>query len=72
MARRLDLTMGTLGLTAVLAACGPDADSPTGPVPPPSATAPTMAASTTASLTGEGWESLWIGMTRAEIVDALG
>ena len=72
MARRFDLMMGTLGLTAVLAACGSDADSPTGPVSPPAATDPVTAASTAASLTGEGWESLRIGMTRAEIVEALG
>ncbi|HAV49492.1 MULTISPECIES: hypothetical protein [unclassified Brevundimonas] len=72
MNRNLKLMFGTVGIVALLAACSPEADAPTEPVPPPAATDPTAAATTGVTLTGEGWESLRIGMTRAEIVEALG
>ena len=72
MSRNLKLMFGTVGIVALLAACSPETEAPTEPVPPPAATDPTAAATTGVNLTGEGWESLRIGMTRAEIVEALG
>jgi hypothetical protein len=72
MSHHLKQLFGAAGMIALLAACGPEAETPTEPVPPPAATEPTAAATTGVTLTGEGWESLRIGMTRAEIVEALG
>lgn len=72
MSRHLKHLLSATGMIALLAACGPETETPTAPAPPPLATDPTVAATTGASLTAEGWESLRIGMTRAEIVEALG
>ena len=72
MSHRLKQVLGAAGMIALLVACSSETDTPTEPVPPPAATDPTAAATTGVTLTGEGWESLRIGMTRAEIVEALG
>lgn len=72
MSHHLKQLLGAAGMIALLAACSPETETPTDPVPPPAATDPTAAATTGVTLTGEGWESLRIGMTRAEIVEALG
>ncbi|MBU2168696.1 MAG: hypothetical protein KKF88_12775 [Alphaproteobacteria bacterium] len=72
MSHHLKPLLGAAGMIALLAACSPETGTPTEPVPPPAATEPTAAATTGVNLTGEGWESLRIGMTRAEIVEALG
>lgn len=72
MSHHLKQLFGAAGMFALLAACSPETEAPTEPVPPPAATDPTAAATTGVSLTGEGWESLRIGMTRAGIVEALG
>ncbi|MDP3378037.1 MAG: hypothetical protein Q8S53_06705 [Brevundimonas sp.] len=72
MSHHLKQLLGAAGMIALLAACSPETDTPTEPGPPPATTAPTAGATTGVNLTGEGWESLRIGMTRAEIVQALG
>lgn len=72
MSHHMKHLLSATGMIALLAACSPETETPTEPVPPPAATDPTAAATTGVSLTGEGWESLRIGMTRAEIVEALG
>ena len=72
MSHQMKQLFGAAGMIASLVACSPETDTPTEPVPPPAATDPTAAATTGVTLTGEGWESLRIGMTRAEIVEALG
>lgn len=66
MIRRLLLTSAVL----VLAACG--AENSTPPEAAPAPTPPPAASSTTPQLTAEGWGPLRIGMTRAEVVAALG
>jgi len=72
MSHHLKHLLSATGMIALLAACGPETETPTEAAPPPAATDPTVAATTGVSLTAEGWESLRIGMTRAEIVEALG
>lgn len=72
MSHHLAQIIGVAGIIALLAACSPETDMPTEAGPPLSATGPAAAATTGVNLTGEGWESLRIGMTRAEIVEALG
>lgn len=72
MSHHLKSLFGAAGMIALLAACSPEADTPVEPTAPPAATQPTAGATTGVNLTGEGWESLRIGMTRAEIVEALG
>ena len=64
--------LGTVGVVALMAACSPETETPTEPTPPPAATDPTVGDTTAVSLTGEGWGPLRIGMTRAEVVEALG
>ena len=66
MIRRLLLTSVVLAL----AACGADNSSPPETAPEP--TPPPAASSTAPHLTAEGWGPLRIGMTRAEVVAALG
>lgn len=72
MSHHLKPLFGAFGMVALLAACSPEPDTPVDPTAPPAATRPTAGATTGANLTGEGWESLRIGMSRAEIVEALG
>ncbi len=72
MSHHLKQLFGAAGMIALLAACSPETDAPAQPTPPPATTDPAPAAATGPNLTGEGWESLRIGMTRAEIVEALG
>ena len=66
MIHRLLLTSAVL----VLAACGAENSAPPEAAPEP--TPPPAASSTTPQLTAEGWGPLRIGMTRAEVVAALG
>jgi len=61
---------GAAGMIALLAACSPETEAPAEPTPP--AADPAPEAATGPNLTGEGWEALRIGMTRAEITEALG
>ncbi len=57
----------------ILAACGPqDAAQPSSPPGTPTATAPTEPAVDANALTANGYGPLRIGMTRAEVVAALG
>lgn len=72
MSHPLKQLLGAAGMVALLAACSPETEAPTEPAPPPAATDPTTAATTGVSLTGEGWGPLRIGMTRSEVVEALG
>ncbi len=64
--------LGTVGVVALLVACSPETETPAEPTAPPAATDPTVGDTTAVSLTGEGWGPLRIGMTRAEVVEALG
>ncbi|SFS46514.1 hypothetical protein [Brevundimonas viscosa] len=66
MIRRLLLSSAVLAL----AACG--AENAAAPEAAPEPTPPPVASSTTPQLTAEGWGPLRIGMTRAEVVAALG
>jgi len=66
MVRHLLLTVAVLAL----AACGAPDPIESGAAPEP--TPPPAAGSTVASLTPEGWGPLRIGMTRAEVVAAVG
>lgn len=66
MIRRLLLTSAVFAL----AACGAENGAPPEAAPQP--TPPSAATSTTPHLTAEGWGPLRIGMTRAEVVAALG
>lgn len=66
MIRRLLLTSAVFAL----AACG--AENSAAPDTAPESTPPSVASSTTPQLTAEGWGPLRIGMTRAEVVAALG
>ncbi|MBA4803197.1 MAG: hypothetical protein H2038_00935 [Brevundimonas sp.] len=72
MIRRLLLASAVLAL----AACGaPDPDAPEAAAPEsaaPEPTPPPAAVSTSPRLTADGWGPLRIGMTRAEVVAALG
>ncbi len=66
MIRRLLLTSAVFALAACGAENGGPPEAAPQPTPPPAAT------STTPRLTAEGWGPLRIGMTRAEVVAALG
>ena len=61
--------LATAAIAALLAACGQPA---TPPAPPPAAeiTAPTPVDAN--AITSEGWNSLRVGMTRAEVTAAVG
>jgi hypothetical protein len=72
MSHHLKQLFGAAGMIALLAACSPETEAPAQPTPPPATTDPAPDAATGPNLTGEGWQSLRIGMTRAEIVEALG
>lgn len=72
MSHHLKRLLGAAGMVALLAACSPETDAPAEPTPPPAVTDPAPEAATGPNLTGEGWESLRIGMSRADIVEALG
>ena len=70
MSHQMKQLFGAAGMIALLAACSPETEAPAEPTPP--AADPAPEAATGPNLTGEGWEALRIGMTRAEITDALG
>ena len=66
MIRRLLLTSAVFALAACGAENGAPPETAAEPTPPPAAS------STTPHLTADGWGPLRIGMTRAEVVAALG
>lgn len=72
MSHHLKQLFGAAGMIALLAACSPETEAPAQPTPPPATADPAPDSATGPNLTGEGWEALRIGMTRAEIVEALG
>jgi hypothetical protein len=72
MLHHLKQLLGAAGMIALLAACSPETEAPAQPTPPPTTADPAPDLAAGPNLTGEGWEALRIGMTRAEIVEALG
>ncbi|HVK81471.1 MAG TPA: hypothetical protein VM915_12750 [Verrucomicrobiae bacterium] len=60
--------LATAAIAALLAACGQQA-TPPAPVEPPAAEAPAVEPN---AITSEGWNTLRVGMTRAEVTAAVG
>lgn len=61
--------LATAALAALLAACGQQA---TPPAPPPAAETTAPSPVDANAITAEGWNSLRVGMTRAEVTAAVG